>query len=268
MPTDEIAGLLCPLLQYEGPRLVDMALPRLAGLRASCGWPKTQCSLHFKSRTQVPQNLSSMAASKAPSLLEYARYHGLAIAHRTRDLLSGVSAASERDVTTKDDDHLPAFTLPISKDFYHEPQLQLNAAGRILLSHSIRPPDLPGWDRFLPDHHRVQTLKFEEALIPGDCDQNTWDFVVRQNLDLARQAVQPEIMVEDSDAALGFPPELLQLAEQWDAEIAQERLQTKKEVLGRLWNTLQDDFLPELYESIVAESLQLKRVRRAHSVCC
>ena len=113
------------------------------------------------------------------SVLEYARFHGIAIDHRSEDVLkllhqhtflrSGSPADADVEVPELD---FSQFAPPPE-----EPKLQLSRGGTEILAQSIRPPEYRlRWDDFLPDPHWKKKLKIEAPLLLTDHEADVADF--------------------------------------------------------------------------------------------
>lgn len=123
------------------------------------------------------------------SVLEYARYHGLAREHRSEDVIQellGTYNLNHHNESTKEP--IP----PLYPDFstfappFEEPKLQLSRAGGAFLASCVRPPSFSlQWDKYLPDPRRKRKLKLEEPLLTTDHDEDVAAFKrdVRRGLD-------------------------------------------------------------------------------------
>lgn len=113
------------------------------------------------------------------SVLEYARYHGLASDHRPESLIHNLLRDCIHnhhfDFESADEAILP----PLYPDFSSlapslaEPKPQLSRAGGAFLAASVRPPKFsPQWEKYLPDPHRKRKLKLEIPLLATDHDED------------------------------------------------------------------------------------------------
>jgi hypothetical protein len=177
----------------------------------------------------------------APSLLDYARYHGVAKEHLALDL----------DLSTYFDtiqDELPGslscIAPPISLP--KETTLRLNTSELQLLATHLRPPPPPPpADETLPDPHRIRSFKLEIPLLLTDHEEDLRCFTERPSLNLHDLGILPErISSPASD-----------LARDQDVKLSQEKLQASKEDFLYLQHTLQAPYTPEVYQHIVEDAL-------------
>jgi hypothetical protein len=177
----------------------------------------------------------------APSLLDYARYHGVAEDHLALDL--GLSAYFD---TIQDElpGSLSCIAPPISLP--EEIKLRLNTSELQLLATHLRPPPPPPPpDEMLPDPHRIRSLKLEIPLLLADHEDDLRCFTKRPSLDLHDLGVLPErISSPASD-----------LARHQDVKLSEEKLQASKEDFLYLQHTLQAPYTPEAYQHIVEDAL-------------
>ncbi|KAJ9646043.1 hypothetical protein H2204_000705 [Knufia peltigerae] len=112
-----------------------------------------------------------------PSLLEYARFHGLAIDHGQKDPFAYLDALEPECDLVEVDAALSDPTFPSYKASIHEPKLQLGRDASQILSESIKDPcpDISGQYLF-PKFHRLKSLKLEEPLLSTDHAFDVWNF--------------------------------------------------------------------------------------------
>jgi len=114
-----------------------------------------------------------------PSVLEYARHHGLASDHTSENILDHLHRLppTPAESDAEGDGRLPDLVPPDIAVDLQEPKLQLSRTGALLLAESIRKPDpaIP-WDTMLPDPRRVQKMKMEEPLLASDHDTDVAAF--------------------------------------------------------------------------------------------
>lgn len=107
-----------------------------------------------------------------PSVLEYARFHGLATDHSSEDLSGYLCHVSRPNKCVREEDF--AFPDPDFTAFANaleEPKLHLSREATILLAESITDPRPKiHWEGILPDPHRWSRLRVEEPLLARDHD--------------------------------------------------------------------------------------------------
>jgi hypothetical protein len=183
-------------------------------------------------------------APSAPSLLEYARYHGLAADHLALDLNLNLSAIFDT-VQADAPDFCSFIAPPVSLP--REGKLRLKKSELQLLAASLQPPPPPSWDEILPDPHRIRNLKLEIPLLQADNEADLQNFSGGLSLDLKDLGVFPDCT--DS------PSKLFDLASNWDAKLSQEKLQATKEDLMYLQHALQDPYTEEGYQQVLKDAL-------------
>jgi hypothetical protein len=178
----------------------------------------------------------------APSLLDYARYHGLAKEHLALDLdLSAYFDTIQDELPGSLSCIAPPIALP------KETKLRLNISELQLLATDLLPPPqpLPQLDEILPDPHRIHSLKLEIPLLLTDHEEDLLCFTKRPNLNLHDLGVLPErISLPASD-----------LAKHQDVKLSQEKLQVSKEDFLYLQRTLRAPYTPEVYEQVIEDAL-------------
>ncbi|KIY01873.1 uncharacterized protein Z520_02011 [Fonsecaea multimorphosa CBS 102226] len=180
----------------------------------------------------------------APSVLEYARFHGLAVDHTSEDLLENLSPLPLRAI--EDGQLLPDPNFSVFADNVAEPKLQLTRWEGSMLAESIRNHDsVVNWSNFLPERHRVRNLKVEEPLLAGDHESDVRRFrreasshVDTEHLfetcSLISSASEQDFEDEWNDIQSGHA---LREVEQ---ELEDERCNTTKEALLHLSASLKD----------------------------
>jgi hypothetical protein len=192
-----------------------------------------------------------------PSLLDYARFHGLAIDHLHQDILSLLPS----DVLTCDEDAtLPEFRLPDLDRLPPEPKFQLNSKAASLLASSIRPPPAPHWANTLPDHHKVKKLKLEQPLLRTDHEKDMERIRYPKPTRIGAMNLVPIEVDEDRGEGFAWPQETIDLAAVWDKDASQEKLQTTREVLKTLQDALRPVYTAQMHEEIMAEGSNFTRV--------
>jgi len=188
-----------------------------------------------------------------PSLLEYARFHTLAENHLNQDLFKCLPSDL---LPFREDARLPKLEMPIG-NLPPETKFRLDSKAVSLLATCIKlPPALP-WSDTLSDHRRVKKLKIEQPALKTDHDDDMRKIRSRKP-PRASVTLVPYELDEDEDQARS--PQLTGLATEWDNKIAGEKLQTTREVLKVLQNTLRPVYTTEMHEAILAEGLTFSKV--------
>jgi hypothetical protein len=180
-------------------------------------------------------------APSAPSLLEYARYHGPAADHRALDLDgSTIFDISRADQPNPQSSLAPPIPMP------GEGKLRLKKSELLLLAASIKNPPVPSWDEILPDPHRIRNLKLEVPLIAGK-EAEPQRIFKRPGLDLEDLGVFQD--------CIHAPTKFLDLASEWHEKLSNEKLQVTKKDLVYLHHALQAPHSAEEYEQGLQDAL-------------
>ena len=207
----------------------------------------------------------------APSVLEYARFHNLAVDHTAEDLLDQLSQSAL--ALTDHETDLPDLDFSSFADHLTEPKLQLSHQGGRLLAESVRAPHhVIDWDLLLPNQHRVRKLKIEEPVITGDHEtdirrirQHALD---DQNLDTILETCSMISSASDES----FDDEWRDI-ESGDAiqkvgrELEDERCHTTKETLIYLSNTLRNNLTDEEKAAVFLDLLPQVKVSSNRAQC-
>lgn len=180
-------------------------------------------------------------ALSAPSLLEYARHHGLVADHHELDLDgSTIFDIPRADQPNHQSSLAPLIPLP------REGKLRLKKSELLLLAASIKNPPLPAGDQILPDQHRIHRLKHEVPLVAGK-DAESQCISKRPGLDLEDLGVF-------QDCTDG-PTKFLGLASEWHEKLSNEKLQVTKKDLMYLHHALQAPYSAEECERVLKDAL-------------
>ena len=191
-----------------------------------------------------------------PSLLEYARFHGLANNHIKQDIYSFFPS----DLLPFSEHARPELQVPhISSKVPPEPKFRLDSKATALLASSIRPPPAPHWSVALSDHRRLKKLKLEQPILSTDHDHDMKKIHYRKQRKIQALDLVPVKVNEDNDEGLACP-KMTGLAAQWDKKLAEEKLQTTREAFKALQGTLRPVYTSEMHEAIVAEALAVTKV--------
>jgi hypothetical protein len=220
-------------------------------------------SLHFYSRSILSSifiylRTMSDGCDIQPSLLEYARFHALADNHLNQDIIRCLPS----DIfPCRQDARLPELELPIG-NLPSETKFRLDSKAASLLASCIKPPAALPWSDTLSDHRRVKKLKFEQPGLKTDHDDDMRKIRSRKSPRAAVTLVPYELDEAEDQAC---SPQLTGLATEWDNKIAGEKLQTTREVLKVLQNTLRPVYTTEMHEAILAEGLTFSQVWPSNS---
>lgn len=201
-----------------------------------------------------------------PSVVEYARFHGLAIDHTTEDILTHLSQLSTEFHPGENDLSLPDPDYTVFKHDLQEPKLQLSREASMLLAESIKDPcPVLDWDHLLPRRHRIDDLKLEEPLLATDHETDVRSFKrsalrARDSHVLLAQ-LTPNKCCTDND-----------FEKEWDdivsgrslgvvkEQLKQEKVHTMRDSLVRLSEALKHDSTDEEREEAMSKDLPCFKV--------
>lgn len=189
-----------------------------------------------------------------PSLIDYARFHGLADNHLNQDTYTCLPSDL---LPSSEDTSLPELEMPFVGKLPPGPKFRLDSKAASLLASSIKPPPALPWSDTLSDHRQVRKLKIERPVLKTHHENDMRKIRCRK---LPKAAVDLAPIELDETEGLGCPPRLTGLATEWDKKVAEEKLQTTREVLKALQDTLRPVYTSEMHEAIIAEGLALTKV--------
>ena len=194
-----------------------------------------------------------------PSLIEYARFHGLADNHLNQDIGRYLPSNLLPPV---EDASLPDFKVPCIEELPPETKFRLDSKAASLLASCIKPQRTLSSSDTLFDHHRVKNLKIEEPVLRTDHDNDMRKIRFRKppKASLNLRSIE---LAEHEDGQLACSPTLIGLAAEWDKKITEEKLQTTREVLKALQDTLRPVYTPEMHDAIIAEGLASTEVSKS-----
>ncbi|KAJ9322331.1 hypothetical protein DTO027B5_4884 [Paecilomyces variotii] len=185
-----------------------------------------------------------MADYRGPSLLDYARFHGIAIDHQSINPLDQVPQPHESINDTLADP--PDVPIIDSSKFHSTLEQELRSekleipkdAARLLSSvvqaASRKSIDID-WNSFLPDRHRIRKLKLDLPLVKRNLDLSTSPVrAERIALDPVQLQLPREDVEDEHDEGLGFPKQYIDLSDRIWKEVSTERLDCSREDLELL----------------------------------
>ena len=200
-----------------------------------------------------------------PSVLEYARSHGLATDHTAQDLLEQLSQLPL--ILSQDEPQLPNLNFSLFTNALIEPKLQLSREAGALLAKSFRRPQHAiDWNEFLPERRRAWKLKIEEPLLAGDHETDARRF--RRDASSHRDTDQ---LLETCSAISSSSCQ--DLDDQWndiqsgdaarnvEKELREERCHTTKGALVHLSDMLNDKLTEDSKDEVLNSFLPRTKVR-------
>ena len=186
-----------------------------------------------------------MQSELEPTLLEYARYHGLARNHRERKCLQDI--CFDIDFQDQGDDQ----SLFQFEDHAADPEVErLHVDRRVveLLSTITRPP-IKAYHFDENDEPRTNVrrgLKQEVPLLKTDHEDDLRRFAPRFDPSLHDEYLPLEGLDEELDEGLGWPSKYLDLPQRIEQEYRAERLVVSKDVIQYLVETLTFEHVDDL----------------------
>lgn len=194
-----------------------------------------------------------------PSLIEYARFHGLAESHTVQDIRKCFLTKLLPHV---EDTEIPQFTMIQVERFPPEPKFRLNSKTASLLASCLRPPPAPAqaWPSTLSDYHRLKNLKLEHPVLKTDHASDMNKVRTRKISKTMVLDLPPIEVAEKASGNLVWSPGIPILASNWNKKVTGEKLQTTLQVFKALQETLSPVYAPQMYEAILNEELALTKV--------
>lgn len=199
---------------------------------------------------------------KEPTLLDYARFHGLAVPFDSINSFSDFLALNPPQLDLTDPpgcQDINALASALSKDLLRE-KLVVSHDVAQRIARIIKPPELPPWPA-LDQYRRIKSLRIEPPLLPTDHDLDVKQFqgeVKRPDIDLSD--LRPIPTDEDKDEGLTFPRRYLEVADRLNKQLAKEKLDTTREVLSTIRRLIEHRFDPEVERCAIKEDLHYSRV--------
>jgi hypothetical protein len=170
----------------------------------------------------------SMADGHEPSALEYARFYGLAVDHRT---VNSLSCFIENVSSIQPGDESDLFEIGVNVEIPTKERFQLYKDAAAFLSCIKNDQDGPAAhrDAFVPEPRRFKHHKLEIPLLRTDhaCDME--DFGTRINPSLWNHHLPPAILDEEADEGISWPSSYYELRLQTKLNSESEKLTVSKE---------------------------------------
>ncbi|KAK4942694.1 hypothetical protein LTR10_017643 [Elasticomyces elasticus] len=196
-----------------------------------------------------------------PSVVEYARFHSLAIDHTAEDVLSYLTQLTTDFDPQKNVPSLPDPDFSAFKHDLQEPKIQLSQEASVLLAESIKDArPVIKWDNLLPKRHRIRDLKLEEPLLTTDHDTDVRIFkrsaLRARDIDvLLAQFASDQCPTEDAfrdeweDIVSGRSLKTV------EEQLRKEKVHTTREALLRLSEAFRDESSGKEREEAMANDL-------------
>ncbi|KAK2746993.1 hypothetical protein FQN57_002565 [Myotisia sp. PD_48] len=180
-----------------------------------------------------------MAGEREPSLLEYARFHGVAQDHLAPDLRELISSLVEEPCDELDEDifqEAKSGALNVLKEIQTE-KLSISKASAAFLS-SITNPRFAVRDsldtKYTPKRQQKPQLKLDLPLLRSDNELDLISWRNQASLDKLELDLPLEVVDEENDEGIGFPTYFADLATDIKSQVAQEKLSCSPSTLRYL----------------------------------
>ena len=202
--------------------------------------------------------MTTLPVQRLPSILRYARHHGLCYDHRGESVLCKLN---EVDLVDRSPElpELPNFAPP-DYEPTTDTKLKLNREASKLLLLTIKQPQKPMWKDLLSDHRKLQKLKVEQPLLMTDHQKDMKKFLPKRSLSIEDIEFALEKLDEENDEGLCWPSSARELRTQWDYDRAHEKLQTSRATLLFLIQRQRDTWTDADHNDLVKELLNSVKV--------
>lgn len=195
------------------------------------------------------------------STLEYARSHGLAVDHLNSD---PTATFGHLQATILEDPGLSETLpkeLPDSDESFLLERLSITKESAFFLATSISkvyPPKAP--DPY-QTYRRMKAVRLETPLLPKDLGHNRTAQTNDVENGLTRALAQDGGLQLAHDNGPEWSSEDLNLSSEWTAGIESERIDSTREVLLAIQNSLKDEYGSQMEAGIIQTELNYSKVR-------
>lgn len=202
-----------------------------------------------------------MSQESEPTILEYARFHGLACDYLIKDPLADLKQPDDFvhqfEGTLEDLDNGELSDGHSDENIsFGEETISLLASIAVPAEQSLRFDD----DGDI-DPHRFRKIKQELPMLRTDHELDMRSFATQIVPDLKHEFLPLEMVDEEADEGLKWPVKFFALPEDFVKKIQSEKLQVPVDILVYLKNTLKSDNEDEKFEFKDDEALTYRRVR-------
>jgi hypothetical protein len=189
---------------------------------------------------KFPQVTSSFTMAQ-PSVLDYARFYGIAVDHLMSDPVKCIPVDKAEDIDSSlrdpiDAPHLSLASLPSLAQFEKE-KLGVGRDAAVFLCSAMKPPVILHdeseklWDECLPDRYRVTNMMQEVPMVKSDHELDMRLFRSRISLETLELDLPLEIIDDENDEGLRFPSNFWEMSRQMRERLKREKLDCTREVL-------------------------------------
>ena len=199
---------------------------------------------------------------KEPTILEYARFHGLCIDYRLdHPFADQPSVLLYHDLRSDLEDPVGSARSDLTSDFTTKERISISKDSAILLKSVCTAPDLPTETKLESETiHLVARLKQEVPILQSDNELDLREFGNMDIPNFQKLKMSLEVGTERQDEGLEWPTRLLALPAEYERQSKIEKLETSREILLFLQTALKDTFTTEDYDIVKTDALRYKRV--------
>ncbi|KAA6406764.1 MAG: hypothetical protein FRX48_09487 [Lasallia pustulata] len=200
-----------------------------------------------------------MSQDEEPSVLDYARFHGLIHDHLRRHPLSAFHGPE--NVHIQLDDPPGVFSTDATATTPPSERLCVSKEVAMLLSSAIAPPQGTHLlDESMPlDTHRRRNLKMELPILPNMHELDMLDLHSRIVPNYAREHLPLEKLDEEKGEGIAWPLPILHLPQTYDALAMTEKFEAPKETLGYLKSVIKPQRrggdVPNLHDELMSHTV-------------
>lgn len=208
------------------------------------------------------------ADEEEPSILEYARSHGICVDYETEPLrVAELGKPSEdhfdRNFWDPSDTSITNALSGLTRE-----RLTVNRDVALFLKEAHSLQDLPATDASSADGRTwVLSLKQELPLLKSDTELDQLNFGSTALPRFKDLKISSEIVNEQNDEGLEWPVKYFAFPAQCDARAKAEKLAVSREVLVYLQHAVRDEYVAEDAERIKAEELSYEPVCWLTTLC-
>lgn len=201
-----------------------------------------------------------MSQALEPSLIDYARFYGLAVNHLEVDPLVDLSALGDVHIGLEDGPQL--FKIDDTSGKVPEERLAIGRDEALLLG-SLKAPSVHtlSFEGIVLDHHRVRNMKLELPMLRSDHEADMQDFARPILPDLAHDHLPLEIVDDEADEGLSWPSECATLPHKYHAKCKAEKLDISPDILDHVRDVLYHDSATVEDPSYELEELPRRKVK-------
>lgn len=208
-----------------------------------------------------------MSDSLEPTIIEYARFHGLIKDYQTLNPLTILPEPDSRAPSLEERKE-SANIESLQASLVNE-KLAINKEAVKLLSSCTAAPDIRSWDNeeLLGPRYHAYKQRLEVPILLTDHELDVQRFGQRIEPDLAGFNLPYERIDEQHDEGFTWPEEYYVRHEGLDSRCTGEKIEATRNVFVHLQNALKDSYTDEDEEALLESELRHKRVSRSSFSC-